>query len=150
MKHKKILFVCTGNTCRSPMAELILRSLLKKRKIRWWDASSCGIHAEVGGAISENAKIALNELEISSDKFSPKQLTQRLLDGSVLVVTMTSTQKQLLEGCGNVVSMKDVCGNEIPDPYGRDLNTYRITRNAIYHACESLIDKFILNYKENS
>lgn len=112
--------------------------------------SSCGIQAEVGGVISENAKIALNEIGVTCDKFAPKQLTQHMVEDSVLVVTMTSNQKQLLERCGNVVSMKDVYGSEIPDPYGRDLNTYRITRNAIYNACESLIDKFILNYKENT
>ncbi|MGN0812798.1 MAG: low molecular weight protein arginine phosphatase [Candidatus Coproplasma sp.] len=149
MKRKKILFVCTGNTCRSPMAELILRSEIKKRKIKWWDVASCGIHAEVGGFISKNSRLALEELGIRSDKFSPRQLTQKLIESSVLVVTMTSAQKQILDECGNVVCMKDFCGYDIPDPYGCSLDIYRLTRNAIYSACEKIINNFILNYKEN-
>lgn len=149
MKRKKILFVCTGNTCRSPMAELILRSEIKKRKIKWWDVLSCGIDAEVGGCISENSAISLEEIGISSEKFTPKQLTQKLIESSVLVVTMTTAQKSILEGCGNIVSMKDICGYDIPDPYGCSLEQYRLTRNAIFNACEKIINNFILNYKEN-
>lgn len=149
MKRKKILFVCTGNTCRSPMAELILRSEIKKRKIRWWDVGSCGINAEVGGKISENSRLALDEIGIASGKFAPRQLTQKLIDSSVLVVTMTQSQKQIIEGCGNVVCMKDFCGYDIPDPYGCNLDVYRLTRKAIYEACEIIINNYILNYKEN-
>ncbi len=149
MKRKKILFVCTGNTCRSPMAELILRYMIKQRKIKWWDVSSCGIHAEVGGCISENSRLALEETGITAENFTPKQLKQKYIESSVLVVTMTASQKQVLEGCGNVVCMRDICGFDIPDPYGCNLDVYRKTRDAIKTACKIIIDDYILNYKEN-
>ncbi len=143
-----MLFVCTGNTCRSPMAEMLLRSKLKKRKIKWWDVSSCGIHAEVGGTISANSKTALEEVGIKADNFSPRQLTQKIINASTIVICMTQSQKQLLEDCGNVFCIRDVCGYDVPDPYGRDLEAYRVTRDALSKACDNLIADYITQYKD--
>ncbi|MCD7729389.1 MAG: hypothetical protein LUI60_05695 [Clostridia bacterium] len=147
MKRRKITFVCSGNTCRSPMAEALLRSEIKKQKIKWWDVTSCGIFAEVGGTMSPNSRQVLQEIGISADKFAPKQLTQSIIEKSEVVICMTDRQKQILDGCGKVYSMKEICGYEVPDPYGCSVDVYRMTREAIKKACPLIIEKFIVNAK---
>ena len=149
MKRKKILFVCTGNTCRSPMAEMLLRSKIKSRKIKWWDVLSCGVHAQKGAPINSNARAALEERGVAiKDNFAARQLTQNLIENSVLVVTMTEAHRQMLEDCGNVVCISKFCNREVPDPYGADLDTYRLTLQIISEACDNIIDNYILKYED--
>lgn len=131
------------------MAEMIARSKIKYKKIKWWDVVSRGVAADIGGHLSNNAKAVLEENGVQiARSFKPKQLTQKIIEDSQIVITMTSSQKQMLEGCGNVVCIKDICGYEIPDPYGGNLNVYRTTFYALNLACEKIIEKIILTEQE--
>lgn len=130
------------------MAEALLRTKIKRNKIRWWDVSSCGIHAEVGGTISPNSKTALEEAGISVEKFAPRQLTQKLIEASTIVICMTESQKKMLEACGNVKCIKDLCGYDVPDPYGCNLDAYKVTRDALSRACDIIVKNYILTYKD--
>ena len=130
------------------MAEAILRTKIKRNKIRWWDVSSCGIHAEVDGTISVNSKIALQDVGIIVENFKPRQLTQKLIESSTIVICMTESQKKMLEACGNVYCIKDMCGYDVPDPYGCNLDAYKVTRDALSRACDIIIKNYITTYKD--
>lgn len=134
----KICFVCTGNTCRSVMAERLMKKELKKRGIRDIKVSSKGLNA-TGENIAENAKLALKKFGASGT--NRKSVKLKKIDPKTIYVTMTDLQKSKIDS-KQVISFGQLVG-QVPDPYGQDLNVYIQTCEYLQQGVIVLIDKIL-------
>ena len=124
---KKILFVCTGNTCRSPMAEYYFNSEIKKlgEKIDM-TASSCGLCANPGSPMPKNAAKALLSRNIAGEAHRSRQAERGIIEASDLVYGVTAHHEEALkqrfpEFSGRIFCMPE----DIRDPFGGDAEVYR-------------------------
>lgn len=130
---RNVIFVCTGNTCRSPMAEGLFKKMLADRGVTDVAASSAGIFAMTGDAATENAVKAAERFGVDLSAHRARRLTAYLLEEGDLFVCMTREHAATL---GLYVSPEKltVLGAGIPDPFGGDLETYMICANSIQTA----------------
>lgn len=132
---KKLLFVCTGNTCRSPMAAAIFNKLAAERGVDAL-AESAGLNVRSEGPASGNAILAASDLGIDLSSHVSRQVTNKMIDEADRIYTMTSYQAQLLGSMAPSAAAKisPLSDMNIIDPFGGSLEIYRRTAKQLLDA----------------
>lgn len=140
-----ILFVCTGNTCRSPMAEYLFRKLIKDYEVEI-EVSSAGIYALEGNKASIYSQEVMKEIGVDITKHSSKKVDSKLMERANYVFTMTKEQAEILKSFYPKYSYKiyTLSDEDILDPYGKDIETYREVRDKIEKELKNLIKNIMV------
>ncbi|MCC5850545.1 MAG: low molecular weight protein arginine phosphatase [Verrucomicrobia bacterium] len=144
---KTLLFVCTGNTCRSPMAERLAASLCAGMPD--WHFASAGVFASPGEPASPLAVDALRERGIPLEDHKARALSPNMVREADHVVAMTAGHRELIRNMAPDISKEKLHllhgfdpqkpDADVMDPFGGTLDTYRMARDDIESALSNLI-----------
>ena len=148
----KIVFVCTGNTCRSPMAQTIAESLALKHNLEV-EVSSAGVSVFSETGASANAVDAMASLGLDLSGHISKQITLEHIKDSNLVLTMTRQHKNFLldrlddtylEKIYTLAEYVSLPEKDISDPFGQPLDDYKKCANEIHQLLDIIFDNLIV------
>jgi protein-tyrosine phosphatase len=146
--HNKILVVCTGNICRSPVAEAMLRQCLPGKHIR-----SAGLSAMVGQGVDEMARELADMDNLQLGDHKAQQITGDLIQWADLILVMSQQQRTALAQraplaigktmlLGHWIPDADSAVSlEIPDPYRKSREVFQYVHNIMRQATQSWANK---------
>jgi len=150
----RLLFVCTGNTCRSPMAELLARARAESRGWERLDVRSAGVAAYPGSPASEGALAAARRrgMDLSNHRSAP--LSEELLEWADLILTMSGSHLEVVHRAGGgdraglltSFSQRGILHPEpgetgVVDPFGGDAEAYEATWNELEELVAQALDR---------
>jgi protein-tyrosine-phosphatase len=145
-----ILILCTGNICRSPMAEGLLRHALagQAAPLKALKVISAGVATRTGQPVSENSVLALKKAGIDISQHRSQPVTQALLDDALVVFGMTESHRSIIKARAQPVPphlylfrefLPPKAEKEIGDPYGGSLSIYETSRDEMVEAIPSVV-----------
>jgi len=149
MKIKSIAFVCTANTCRSPMAEYLLKHMLNKEGIQGIEVFSRGVSAWDGSPISTGSREVLKKVGIDGSAHQSGRLTKEDVKRADLILVMQDGHRAAVlgdypEAAKKTFLLKEYGGDgggDIGDPIGASLDYYEETRKEIENALLGILKK---------
>ncbi|MFC4993834.1 low molecular weight protein arginine phosphatase [Rubritalea tangerina] len=147
--EKRVLFICTGNTCRSPMAEGIFRKAIKDHE-GLLSIGSAGVAAYDGDRISPESADELESRGASLNDFRSRSVTEEMLEQATHVFAMTAAHLHMLtqafpgyaEKCYLVCDFIEINGKagiDVPDPIGMGKRAYQQVGEVFEYAIPALI-----------
>jgi protein-tyrosine-phosphatase len=152
---KNVLFVCTGNICRSPLAAALLDRALKSRGLNEVTVTSAGTGAWDGAPASEGAYLVALETGLDLSSHRARLLTRELVEQADLILTMARHHRARVDelgGEGRVFVLGEYVGRdsndcEVSDPFGGLIDVYRETYAELDILTASVADRLAAESK---
>lgn len=144
-----VLFVCTGNTCRSPLAEALAKKVAAERGIADFTVSSAGTNAWDGSPPSDGALLVGIERQLDIGAHRARKLTRDLVGAADLILVMSTAHLDFvrqLGGSGKVHLIDEFASSGgtsegVNDPFGGDLDGYREAVDTLEHSIRGMFDR---------